>query len=120
LITGLGAGWLIAMMWTALGALLALALRGLALPIGFGLVWMLVVQNLVLSVAAPLLGWVDAARYGLPGSNAGSLASSLGASSSTPGVAELTGTGQAALVVAAYLCGFAGLGAWLLHRRDVL
>lgn len=117
---GLGAGWLIAVMWAALGALLAVALRGLALPIGLGLVWMLVVQNLVIAVAAPLLGWVDAARLGLPGDNAGSLVASLGAPADTPGVAELTGSGQAALVIVAYLCAFTGLAAWLLRRRDVL
>ncbi|MFR9675219.1 ABC transporter permease subunit [Streptomyces sp. TR06-5] len=120
LVVGLGAGWLIALMWAALGALLAVALRGLALPIGLGLVWVLVVQNLVISLAAPLLGWVDAARLWLPGDNAGSLAASLGAQADTPGVAELAGSGRATLMVAAYACVFAGLAAWLLRRRDVL
>ncbi|OEV04953.1 ABC transporter permease [Streptomyces oceani] len=120
LAAGLGAGWLIALMWVSLGALLAIVLRGLALPIGLGLVWLLVVQNLVISLAAPLLDWVDMARQGLPGANAGSLAASLGASGSTPGVGEFAGSGQATLVVAGYLCAFVGLGAWLLSRRDVL
>lgn len=49
---------LVTMMWGALGVLLALAFRSIALPIGLGLVWMLAVQNLIASIAAPLLDWV--------------------------------------------------------------
>jgi ABC-2 type transport system permease protein len=117
---GFGAGWLMATMWAVLGVLLAVALRGVALPIGLGLVWMLAVQNLLASIAAPLLDWVAEAQKGLPGPNAGSLVAALGGSEGTPGVAELVGAGQAALVMVAYLVGFAALGALLLRRRDVL
>jgi ABC-2 type transport system permease protein len=120
ILAGVGAGWLIAMTWAVLGALLAIALRGVALPIGLGLMWMLVVQNLLFGIAAPLLGWVNDLRFGLPGSNAGSLVASLGGSTQTPGVAELTGPAQATLVIVAYLIVFAGVGGWLLRRRDVL
>lgn len=120
ILVGVGAGWLIAMTWAMLGALLAIALRGVALPIGLGLVWMLVVQNLLFGIAAPLLDWVNNLQRGLPGPNAGSLVAALGASTQTPGVAELTGSTQAALVLAAYLIIFAGIGGWLLRRRDVL
>ncbi|AXB48296.1 hypothetical protein A4R43_05665 [Amycolatopsis albispora] len=120
LLTGIGAGWLIATTWAAFGALLAIAMRGVALPMGLGLVWLLVVQNLLIGVAAPLVSWVNDLQLGLPGSNAGSLVASLGASAQSPGVAELTGPVQAALVVGAYLVAFTGLGGWLLHRRDVI
>ena len=119
-LAGVGAGWLIAFMWAALGTLLAVLMRGLALPLGLGLVWMLVVQNLLASIAAPLIGWVATMQKGLPGPNAGSLVSSLGAPGGTPGVAEVVGTTQATLVVAAYLLLFAGLAGWILRRRDVL
>ncbi|MFR9777995.1 ABC transporter permease [Micromonospora sp. MS34] len=119
LLTGIGAGWLIATMWAMLGAVLAVALRAVALPVGLGLVWMLAVQNLLAAIAAPLLDWVAQAQRGLPGPNAGSLAAALGAPGDTPGVAATVGGGQAALVVAAYLIAFAAVGAVLLRRRDI-
>lgn len=119
LLTGIAAGWLIATMWAMLGAVLAVALRAVALPVGLGLVWMLAVQNLLAAIAAPLVDWVATAQEGLPGPNAGSLAAALGAPGDTPGVAATVGGGQAAVVVAAYLVGFAAVGAVLLRRRDI-
>ncbi|MEV0810541.1 ABC transporter permease subunit [Micromonospora sp. NPDC050200] len=118
-LTGIGAGWLVATMWAMLGAVLAVALRAVALPVGLGLVWMLAVQNLLAAIAAPLLDWVAQVQKGLPGPNAGSLAAALGAPVDTPGVASAVGGGQAALVVAAYLVAFAVAGGWLLHHRDI-
>jgi ABC-2 type transport system permease protein len=117
---GVGAGWLIAMMWAMLGVVLAVGLRGVAMPIGLGLVWLMAVQNLLTAVAAPLLDWVAEAQKGLPGPNAGSLVAALGSSPQTPGVADLVGSGQAAAVVAAYLVTFGVLGGLLLRRRDIL
>ncbi|WP_328644492.1 ABC transporter permease [Amycolatopsis sp. NBC_00348] len=114
---GLGAGWLVTAMWGALGVLLAIGLRSVALPIGLGLVWLLAVQNLLASVAAPLLTWVAELQKVLPGPNAGALAASFGASA--PGVGQIVGSGQATMVIAGYLVGFAVLGGWLLHRRDI-
>lgn len=119
LLTGFGAGWLMATMWAMLGAVLAVALRAVALPVGLGLVWMLAVQNLLAAIAAPLLDWVAELQKGLPGPNAGSLAAALGAPGDTPGVAATIGGGQAALVVAGYLVAFAAVGGLLLQRRDI-
>jgi ABC-type transport system involved in multi-copper enzyme maturation permease subunit len=119
-LVGVAAGWLVAAMWAALGALLAIALRGVALPIGLGLVWLLAVQNLLAAIAAPLLDWVADLQTVLPGPNAGSLAAALGAAADTPGVAALVGGGRAALVVAGYLVVFVALGGALLRRRDVV
>lgn len=120
LVIGVGAGWLMAAMWTAFGALLAVLLRGVALPIGLGLVWLLAVQNLLALLAAPLLDWVAQAQKGLPGPNVGALAAALGSAPDTPGVGALVGGGQAALVTAAYLVGFVAIGAAVLRRRDIL
>lgn len=120
LVTGIGAGWLIASMWTVLGALLAIAMRGVALPVGLGLVWLLAVQNLLSLIAAPLLDWVAQLQKALPGPNAGSLVAAIGARADTPGVAALVGGGQATVVVAGYLLAFAALGAALLRGRDIL
>src|ERR1700755_988851 len=110
LVRGVGAAWLIATMWTMFGAVLGILLRGVALAVGLGLVWMLAVQNLISALAAPLLPWVDSAQRGLPGPGAGALVAALGAPSGTPGVDSLMGGGPAALVVAAYLVGFVALG----------
>jgi ABC-2 type transport system permease protein len=120
LLVGIGAGWLIAAMWAVLGGLLAVLMRGVALPVGLGLVFMLAVQNLLSAIAAPLLDWVAQAQKGLPGPNAGSLVAALGASADTPGVQALVGGGQAAAVISAYLVGFVLLAGITLHRRDVL
>ncbi|MGI5213653.1 ABC transporter permease [Plantactinospora sp. CA-290183] len=120
LLTGVAAGWLVAAMWAALGVLLAVLLRGVALPIGLGLVWLLAVQNLLASLAAPLLDWVAELQRWLPGPNAGSLVAALGAAPATPGVEQVVGGGRAALAVAGYLVGFALLAGALLRRRDIL
>jgi ABC-2 type transport system permease protein len=120
LAVGLGAGWLMAAMWTAFGVVLAVLLRGVALALGLGLVWLLVVQNLLAALAAPLLDWVAQAQKGLPGPNAGSLAAALGSAPDAPGVAALVGGGQAGLVVAAYLVAFVAVGGLVLRRRDIL
>lgn len=117
---GAAGGWLITMMWGALGVLLAIVFRSVALPIGLGLVWLLAVQNLISGIAAPLLDWVATMQKGLPGPNAGSLAASLGAGTDTPGVTALVDAGQATMVLLAYLVGFTALGGWLLSRRDIL
>jgi ABC-2 type transport system permease protein len=120
LLAGLGGGWLMAAMWAAFGVLLAVLLRGVALALGLGLVWLLAVQNLIALLAAPLLDWVAQAQKGLPGPNAGALAAALGSAPDTPGVAAVVGGGQAALVVAAYLAGFVAVAAAVLRRRDIL
>lgn len=117
---GVAAGWAVVMMWAALGILMAVGLRGVALPIGLGLVWLLAVQNLLAGIAAPLVDWIAEMQKGLPGPNAGSLVASLGAGADTPGVAELVGSGQATLVVGGYLLAFVAVGGWLLSRRDIV
>lgn len=115
----LAAGVLICTTWACLGATLAVILRSVATPIGLGLVWMLAVQNLLTTIAAPALDWVATLQKGLPGANAGSLAASMGASEAAPGIDEIVTSGQATLVLAAYLTGFALAGAVLLARRDI-
>lgn len=118
-LAGIGGGWLVALMWASFGALLAVVFRGVALPVGLGLVWLLAVQNLLAGIAAPLVAWIADLQLGLPGPNAGSLVAALGAGTDTPGVATTVGGGQAALVVAAYLVAFAVSGGWLLSRTDL-
>jgi ABC-type transport system involved in multi-copper enzyme maturation permease subunit len=119
ILANLGAGWLIATMWAALGVALAIAMRAVALPVGIGLVWMLAIQNLITALAAPMLSWVDAAQRWLPGPAAGSLAAALGVDQSTPGIAELAGATQSALVLVGYLTTSIAAAVLLLTRRDL-
>ncbi|WP_216215220.1 ABC transporter permease subunit [Amycolatopsis aidingensis] len=119
ILLGAGGGWLAATMWGSLGMLLAVALRAVALPIGLGLVWLLAVQNLLSSIAAPLLDWIADVQRVLPGPNVGALVAGLGAPAGTPGVEAIVGAGQAAAVVAGYLLVCCAAGGWLLARRDI-
>jgi len=120
LLTGFAGGWLVCAMWASFGLFLGIALRGVAMPVGLGLVWLLAVQNLISAIAAPLLDWMAELQKVLPGPNAGSLVAALGAPSGTPGVQDLVGTGHALAVLAGYLAAFAVGGGWLLYRRDIL
>ena len=122
---GVGSGWLILGMWCGLGALLGFAFRGVALPIGLGVVWVLGVENLVSAVADSLLTGLRPLRDVLPGVNAGSLVWSLapgGGSSgqAPPGVVDAVTGGRATLSLALYVAAFAGAGALLVRRRDVV
>jgi ABC-2 type transport system permease protein len=122
---GVGSGWLILGMWCGLGALLGFAFRGVALPIGLGVVWVLGVENLVSAVADSLLTGLRPLRDVLPGVNAGSLVWSLapgGGSSgqAPPGVVDAVTGGRATLSLALYVAAFAVAGALLVRRRDVV
>jgi ABC-2 type transport system permease protein len=121
---GIGSGWLIMGMWCGLGALLGFAFRGVALPVGLGVVWVLGVEGLVSAVASSLLTSLQPLRDLLPGVNAGSLVWSLapgGGSSgeAPPGVIDAVTGGRAALSLALYLAAFVATGAVLVRRRDV-
>jgi ABC-2 type transport system permease protein len=120
---GLGAGLLIGGMWTAAGVLLGTLTRGPALAVGLGLVWSLVVENLLRGVAS-LLGPVEAVTRLLPGTAAGSLAGAIGAApqtapGGTPGVTTILSGTTALVLLVAYLLVFAALSARLTSRRDL-
>jgi ABC-type transport system involved in multi-copper enzyme maturation permease subunit len=120
---GIGSGWLILGVWSLVGMTLGIVLRGTSLAVGLGLVWALVIENLVRGVA-PLLGLFDALQTGLPGVNAGSLVSALGGTSAgqpggTPGVTSAVSGPQATVVLLAYAVGLALLAGFTLRRQDV-
>lgn len=121
-LAGLGAALLIAAMWAGAGALLGALTRAPAMALGMGLVWSLVVENLlrgVASVISPLQTVADL----LPGTVAGSLAGALGASASgpdgTPGVNNVWEGGPATVLLIAYLLAFAFATMRLASRRDL-
>jgi ABC-2 type transport system permease protein len=119
----LGAALLTGGMWTAGGVLLGTLTRGPALAVGLGLVWTLVVENLLRGFAE-LLGPVEAMTDVLPGTAAGSLAGALGAlpqsdPNGTPGVMTAIGGTSAVALLGAYLFAFVLASLALKTRRDV-
>jgi ABC-type transport system involved in multi-copper enzyme maturation permease subunit len=119
---GLGGALLIVAMWAAAGALIGIVARSPALSVGLGLVWQLVVENLLRGVGS-LLGPLESLTNVLPGTAAGSLAGALGSTTESeaggaPGVlAVLTGTQSIGLLLV-YLVAFVALAALVLTRRD--
>lgn len=117
----LGAGFLVLEMWALVGYLLGTLARGPALSVGLGLVWALVVENLLRGVGS-LLGWVEALTEVLPGTAAGSLVGSIvgvSGGDGTPGVVDTVPGAQAALTVAAYIVAAVAASVLLVRRRDV-
>ncbi len=108
------------MTWCLFGAMLAFLFRGMALPIGLGVVWIMGVENLIVNVAANLLDFAETLEKGLPGVNAGSLVAALdGAADGTPGVNTVVDGTQATLVLIAYAVVFVLIAGFALQRRDV-
>jgi ABC-type transport system involved in multi-copper enzyme maturation permease subunit len=120
---GYGSALLIGCMWTAAGVLLGTLARGPALAVGLGLVWSLVVENLLRGVAV-LLGPLRVFSDVLPGTAAGSLAGAIGAApasdpSGTPGVNTILGGLGATALLIGYLLAFAIVSLGLTARRDI-
>ena len=116
-----GAGLLVMEMFALVGYLLGTVARGPALAVGLGLVWALVVENLLRGVGQ-LLGPVEAFTKALPGTGAGSLVGSIvgtGGPDPTPGVLDTLTGGQALVSLVAYLVLAPALTGWLVTRRDV-
>jgi ABC-2 type transport system permease protein len=117
----LGAGFLVIEMWALIGYLLGTLARGPALSVGLGLVWALVVENLLRGVGQ-LLGPVEAFTKILPGTGGGSLVGAIvgtGGPDPTPGVLDTLSGGQASIVLLGYLVLTPLLIGWLVTRRDV-
>ncbi|MGW5105076.1 ABC transporter permease [Nocardia sp. NPDC004123] len=121
MLLGIGSGAAILGMWTLAGALIGAVARGPALAVGLGLVWVLVVENLLRGVAA-IFAPIRAVTDHLPGTAAGSLAGSLRTVSgpATPGVLDVLGRGESLLVLAGYVVVFAAGTIWLIRRRDMV
>jgi hypothetical protein len=117
-----GGAALVLGMWAAAGLFLGTATRGPALSVGLGLVWTLVVENL-LRGAATLLDGLTVLTDHLPGTAAGSLAGALGAAAegpdATPGVLTVLSGPAATLTVSAYLVLFLAATVLLVRRRDL-
>jgi ABC-2 type transport system permease protein len=119
---GLGGALLIGATWAAAGALIGILARSPALSVGLGLVWVLIVENLLRGVAS-LLGPLERITDLLPGTAAGSLAGALGAATDTeaggaPGVLTVLTGAQSIGLLAVYLVAFLVAAALVMSRRD--
>lgn len=120
---GLGAGALIMIMWAALGAVLGVVLKSVALPIGLGVVWVLGIENLLSAMAGSVLSGLEPLRDVLPGVNAGSLVASIIPPSfleAPPGVNAGVDGVRALVTLLAYVVVFGAVMLWSTRRRDVL
>lgn len=122
ILQGFGSGVLILVMWALGGIALGTVARGPALGIGLGLVWALVLENLLRGVSS-VLGPFEKAVDWMPGTASGSLASAIkGAPSSgsgAPGVVSVLSGGSAALTLVTYALIFGGMAMTLMRRRDI-
>jgi ABC-2 type transport system permease protein len=123
LATSYGGAVLIMGMWAAAGVLIGVLARGPALAVGLGLVWSLVVENLLRGVANALPS-IEGVTNRLPGSSAGSLAGALGgtdvADGGAPGVLHVLSGVAATSWTAGYLVVCVAVALALVIRRDLL
>ncbi|MBB5913327.1 ABC-type transport system involved in multi-copper enzyme maturation permease subunit [Nocardia transvalensis] len=119
-LAGILTGTAILGMWTLAGALIGAIARGPALAVGLGLVWVLVVENLLRGVAS-IFTPIGVITDHLPGTAAGSLAGAMrtAGGSATPGVLDILSRPASALVLGIYIALFAAGTIALIRRRDM-
>jgi hypothetical protein len=114
-------GWLVLELWALAGYAVGTLARGPALAVGLGLVWTLVIENLLRGVGT-LLSPIESLTHVLPGTAAGSLVGSLiggQTGDDTPGVLDVLSGPRATWTVVAYLLAFLAVSLTVTHRRDV-
>ena len=122
LLEGLAGGWLVLTMWCLAGAVLAVAFRNVALPIGLGVVWILGIETLLAGVVSSLLPDLEFLSDALPGANAGALVFSVTgmlATDAPPGVRDAVGGERALLTLLGYTLAFVALALYTTRRRDI-
>lgn len=124
-VRAMGAGWLILAVWASFGLLLAAVSRGTSLAIGVGILYALVIEGLI-SAFADAVSFLEPVTEFFLRANAYSLVKGLGlsvteAAGNGPGAfsGPYFSTGQALLVLVAYMAAFLTVSGVLLRRRDV-
>lgn len=120
IVLGIVTGTVILAMWTLAGALIGVLARGPALAVGLGLVYVLVVENLLRGVAS-IFSPIRSITDHLPGTAAGSLAGAMRTvkGAATPGVLDILSRPASFVVLGIYIVVFAVGTVWLVRRRDM-
>jgi ABC-type transport system involved in multi-copper enzyme maturation permease subunit len=120
-VNGIVTGTAILGMWTLAGALIGAIARGPALAVGLGLVWVLVVENLLRGVAA-IFSPIKVLTDHLPGTAAGSMAGAMRTvdGPTTPGVLDILSRTQSLIALVVYVALFATATMRLVRRRDMV
>jgi ABC-type transport system involved in multi-copper enzyme maturation permease subunit len=113
-----GVTWLIFGAWASLGIFLAMLFRSTALAIGLGLVWGLVVENLIFGFAQQS-EIIDALTNILLITNGGTLANSLGDPPQAFTAPDPAEPSQTLIVLLVYLVGLLLVSILLFRQRDV-
>ncbi|WP_328408527.1 ABC transporter permease [Nocardia sp. NBC_00403] len=118
---GIITGTAILGMWTLAGALIGAIARGPALAVGLGLVWVLVVENLLRGVAG-IFEPIKVITDHLPGTAAGSMAGAMRTvqGPATPGVLDTLSRTESLIALAGYMAVFVAGTLLLVHRRDMV
>ncbi|GAA2759404.1 ABC transporter permease subunit [Actinopolymorpha rutila] len=123
LVLGVLGGWLVMGMWSMFGAFLAHVVRGVALPIGLGVVWVMAVENLITNVLADLVSWLRPVRDLMPAANSGALIHAISAKidlgEPAPGVNSLVGGTHAATTLLCYVAVCVVGSILLVRARDL-
>ena len=123
-VKGFAAGWLLLSLWALFGVLLAVLSRGIALAMGLGIVYALVIEGLVTGFGDSIKLLHDLSEAFLR-TNGYSLIAPLQISSGTgndgPGffTGPFVSEWQALIVIVGYLVIFSGASALVVARRDV-
>ena len=119
LLRSAGTAYLVFTMWATIGFALGTYARSAALSVGLGLVWTLVVENLLRGVGSALPLVQDVTAF-LPGTAAGSLVGAVtGVGQGTPGVVDVISGPRAVITVTAYIVVAVVTTGILVRRRDV-
>ncbi|MEU7139113.1 ABC transporter permease [Nocardia sp. NPDC046473] len=107
-------------MWTLAGALIGSVARGPAMAVGLGLVWVLVVENLLRGVAS-IFSPIAVITDHLPGTAAGSMAGAMRTvGAGTPGVLDILSRTESLIMLGIYIALFVVGTMWLMRRRDLV
>jgi ABC-2 type transport system permease protein len=121
---GIGAEWLIFGLMAMFGFGLATLFRQSAMAIGLGLAYVLLIENLVFGMLAPLGDAFKQIHDWFPVARAGDLQQSFGQAAGVVGI-EFVHSGEvdvtrAVLVLALWACGLAVLSGALVRFRDII
>jgi ABC-2 type transport system permease protein len=121
LLQSIGGALLVMVMWALAGYFLGVVARGPALSVGLGLVWALVIEQLLRGVGTSLNA-VAVFTHFLPGTAAGSLIGSIvgvGGPDSTPGIIDTLSGGRGLVTLLVWMVALPLATLWLVRRRDV-